>query len=54
MFVQGVEVQDFTKTWKDGLAFCALMHFHAPKEIDFAACEAKTPMQVCTIWCVLV
>ena len=38
-------MQDFTKSWKDGLAFCALVHRHAPKELDFAAQKNKTPAE---------
>lgn len=42
---QGVNVQDFTKSWKDGLAFCALINRHAPKELDYAAMKSKTPAE---------
>jgi len=42
---EGVQVDDFTKSWKDGLAFCALMARVAPNDIDFNACKGKTPMQ---------
>jgi len=41
----GVEVKDFTKSWKDGLAFCALVHSYFPKAINFEACKAKTPLE---------
>jgi len=39
----GVEVTNFTSSWKDGLAFLALVHSHFPKSFDFAAIKAKTP-----------
>jgi len=39
----GIEVSNFTSHWKDGLAFCALVHYYFPKAIDFNACKTKAP-----------
>lgn len=39
----GVDVQDFSTTWKDGLAFCAIMHRFAPGLIDFNSLSSVNP-----------
>lgn len=38
-----VKITNFTTSWKDGLAFCALMHKYHSDSIDFKEMINKTP-----------
>ena len=36
MIQDHVDVHNFSASWSDGLAFCALLHHFFPKDIDYA------------------
>lgn len=39
-----VAIRNFSSSWRDGLAFCALIHAHCPALIDFASLDPKDAM----------
>ena len=41
----GVGVVDFSKSWKDGLAFCAMLHKTDSECLDWEACVAMEPRE---------
>ena len=39
----GIDVSNFEESWRDGLAFCALLHSVDPKLLSFDAVKAQPP-----------
>lgn len=37
----GVEIKNFSSSWNDGMAFCALIHSFYPKSFDFSKLDPK-------------
>jgi hypothetical protein len=33
--LQGVKIENFTGSWANGVAFCALIHYFFPQSFDF-------------------
>nr|BAN37594.1 hypothetical protein [Entamoeba histolytica] len=42
---EGVDVKNFTTSWKDGKAFCALVHHFKPELINFEKCKTQTQQE---------
>ncbi|CAM9274649.1 unnamed protein product, partial [Lampetra planeri] len=39
---EGVDIQNFSSSWADGLAFCALVHNFYPEAFDYSTLSAST------------
>ena len=45
LLVQNVEVKDFSHSFKNGLAFCAILHNYIPDAIPFDDLAPDNPKQ---------
>ena len=43
--VQRVNIQNFSTSWSNGLAFCAIIHRYFPDEFNFDTLSANEPRQ---------
>ena len=41
---QGVEIDNFTTSWSDGLALNALLHSHRPQTFEWSVVARKHPL----------
>ena len=41
MILQNVKIENFSTSWNNGLAFCALIHHYYPDAFDYQKLEAK-------------
>lgn len=42
---QHIDIQNFSSSWSDGMAFCALVHSFFPLEFDYSALDARQRRQ---------
>lgn len=40
---QGVDIQNFSSSWKDGIAFCALVHRFFPDAFEYSILNPNEP-----------
>jgi hypothetical protein len=40
-----LELKDFSRSWRNGLAFCSIMHRFRPDAIDFASLDGRNAME---------
>lgn len=42
---QGVDIQNFSSSWKDGIAFCALVHRFFPDAFEYSILNPNKPKE---------
>lgn len=42
---QGVDIKNFSSSWKDGIAFCALVHRFFPDAFEYSILDPNKPRE---------
>jgi len=45
IILQNVKIENFSSSWSDGLAFCALIHHFFPDAFDYSLLDSKNRKQ---------
>ena len=47
LFLQNIDVTNFSSSWSDGLAFCALLHTYLPAHIPYQELISQDKVENC-------
>lgn len=42
---EDVNITNFHTSWRNGMAFCALIHSHKPELLDYSSCDPNQPIE---------
>jgi len=48
---QGIDITNFSSSWNDGLAFCALLHSYLPQSIAYSDLSSHDKVCALCVWC---
>jgi len=46
---QGIDITNFSSSWNDGLAFCALLHSYLPQSIPYSDLNSHDKVNVLAV-----